>query len=372
VSARDSRSLCYLALICVYGLAAFAGDTALAQSATDQRARVLFLLPKLETSVRAQLREALEAQLALVDAELLIEDDTPHAVRAPLADRIESSQALAEQERADVVLWLDPGRGVWLLHVLDVGQDRMVVRRIDASQQGAAFEAIAVLAREASRGGPLAIGGQGGEPTAAQPEPRQPVPEPVAPPAAAAAASPPLQRAERPGRPPTVRLSAFYNGVDFAPETSFSHAAGLGARLDWRNGLFIGVHGGWAALAKPVGPLVVQRIPLGAATGYRIALIEDLWADLELGLVMELLHRSTRTANTTQNAEVDSLRVAAALTPRLRAEYKPIDFLGLFAGFGLDVVLTTVPYRLGGASREVVLDPSLVRPALEAGFAFYP
>jgi hypothetical protein len=46
--------------------------------------------------------------------------------------------------------------------------------------------------------------------------------------------------------------------------------------------------------------------------------------------------------------------------------------MGLFAGFGLDVVLTTVPYRLGGNSREVVLDPSLVRPALEAGFAFYP
>jgi len=368
VSARGARSWFCLALICAQGLATLAGDTALAQPREDERARLLFLLPKLEASVRTQLREALEAQVSLVGAELLIEDDAPQAVQASLAERIESSQALAGREQADVVLWLAPGRGVWLLHVLDVGQDRMVVRRIDASQQSAAFEAIAVLTREASRAGPLAISAPSPDEVVA-PAPADPPAQAVAPPVAAA--DPPPEPAAPAPRPPSLRLSLFYSGVDFAQETSFSHAAGLSARLDWQRGLFVGLHAGWAALSKPPGPLAIQRIPLGAVTGYRMALVPDLWVDLELGVVVDVLLRTTR-ATPTQDRTDDSERAAVAVAPRLRGEYRPSDFFGVFAGFGLDVGLSVVPYEVDAEPPQRVLTPNLVRPALEAGIAFYP
>lgn len=366
--ARDARSLFCLALICAHGLPTLGADTARAQSPSEERARVLFLLPKVEASVRAQLREALEAQLSLVAAELLIEDDAPQAIQAALAERIESAQALAQGERADVVLWLDPGRGVWLLHVLDVGQDRMVVRRIDASNQSAAFEAIAVLTREASRGGPIADVSEAQE-GVAQPEPAAARAEPAAPPAASTppAAMPPPQKAALHG----LRLSLFYSGVDFSPDTSFSHAMGIGARLDWRSGLFLAVHGGWAALAK-ARPIAVQRIPLGAAAGYRTALLEGLWTDLELGFLVDVLHRTTRPGPMLY-AFADEPRAAVALAPRLRAEYRPATFLGVFAGFGLDLVLTPVPYVFKDTvETRKILTPNVVRPALEAGLAFYP
>lgn len=381
--ARDARSFACLALLGVAAWCALLGPrAAAAQSGGEARPRVLFLMPELRPDVRAQLREALLAQLALIDAELVLRDeDDPNAsdggALGERIERIERARALAVASGANVAVWLDAQpSGAWLVHILDVGQERMVVRRIDGrpQHQAAAVEAVAVLAREASRvsprGSPAAADGD--DAAAAQPPADVPPPSPApSVPGTEPRVDAPAE-ADAPAPPHAPRLALFYSGVDFAPQTAFSHAVSLGGRLDLAKGIFLGLHAGWAALATPPGPLVLQRIPLGGFAGYRIRLFDRGWADLEFGLVVELLARSTRGAPTGQMAAPDSLRVAAALAPRLRFEYKPLELLGFFAGFGLDAALTTVPYEAGGAPREVLVSPNWIRPALEAGAAFYP
>jgi hypothetical protein len=365
VLARDARSLFCAALFCWVALALFAPPRALAQSDAGAPApRVLFLMPELSAGLRTQLQDALHAQLSLVDAELVLRDD---------AEGREPS-ALAQAERARIVLWLDTSAdGRWLLHIMDVGQQRSVARRIDARepQRGAAIEAIAVLTREASRGGPLPEEPPVEAENAAPEPPEQAEPGVEAAPEEPSTDPPPPapDQPETDAAPPSLRLALFYSGVDFARETSFNHGAGLSARLGWEGGFFASLHAGWASLAKPPGELVVQRIPLGAAVGYRIQLLSQVWADLELGVLLDLMQRSTRGSGTGQT---DSLRAAAGVAPRLRGEYRPLEFLGLFAGFGLDWSLTTLRYDSRSTPRRTLLSPNWVRPAIEAGVAFYP
>jgi hypothetical protein len=365
VLGRDAWSLFCAALLVVWGgaLALLVARPVSAQAASDEQARIVFLMPALDASSRAQLQDALYAQLSLVDAELVVLDDVEGR----------DSKELAQAERARAVLWLDttsPDR--WLLHIMDVHQERKVVRRIDAreGQRSAALEAVAVLAREASRGGPLleeSAAAEPEEPRGAEVEPNVPPraePEPIA-------TEPEEPQPSEPDvalPPPILRLALFYSGVYFAPESGFSHAAGLSARLDWHTGFFGGLSAAWAALAKPPGPLVVQRVPLGAAIGYRLNAHENLWADLELGLLVELLFRTTRGRGSSQ---ADEMRVMAALAPRLRVEYRPMKLLGFFTGIGLDVALTRPTYKAETEAAETLLSPGLVRPAMEAGVAFY-
>lgn len=356
---RDAWSLFCAALLASGALVA--SRPAHAQAvADDEQARIVFLMPALDASSRAQLQDALYAQLSLVDAELVLLEEAEG--RDP--------KEVAEAEGARAVLWLDTaGEERWLLHIVDVHQGRKVVRRIDArdGQRSAALEAVAVLAREASRGGPLL------DEPAAEPDP-PPAEQPPAPPAQPdpPAADPPPAPAEPEVDllpPPALRLAVFYSGVALAPQTTLSHGGGLSARLDWQSGVFAGLSGAWAALAKPPGPLVVQRIPLGVAAGYRLNVHQDVWADLELGLLTELLFRTTRGADSSQS---DGLRVMPALAPRLRVEYRPLKLLGFFAGLGLDVALSRPIYKAQTKAAETLLSPSLVQPAMEAGVALYP
>lgn len=360
VLARDAWSLFRSALVTLAVLAACSSWSEYAAAQPSEPPRVLFLMPALDESTRAQLQDALYAQLALVDGELVLREEQEG----------QNPRALAEAENARAVLWLDASGERWLLHIVDLAQERSVLRRIDArsGQQAAAIEAVAVLAREASRGGPLGEEPNEAEPTDTPSEPAATVEptEPAAPPAA-----PPAQPEEpsAPAPPPRLRLAVFYSGVDFAPEASFNHGVSLSGRLDWEVGLFIGVHAGWTALAKPSGPLVVRRFPVGAAIGYRIQLLPQVWADFELGALLDFLERTTRGD---QAGQGDSLRLAAAVAPRLRGEYRPLELLGFFAGFGLDVALTTLRYRADDEPNETLLSPSWVRPVLEAGIALYP
>lgn len=352
--------MCWLCAFALLATTRARGQT----DASEPAPRILFLMPDLAASVRAQLKDALEAQLSLVDAELVLRDEPD--------DRDE--RELAQAEGARIVLWLEVSPdGRWLLHIMDVAQQRSVARRIDARepQRGAALEAIAVLAREASRGGPFPE--QVLEPEPAQPAqaaPAEPEGSPEAePPAAPASVTPAPTGPDTDGPPPRVRLGLFYSGVDFARETSFNHGVAVAVRLDWQGGFFAGLHAGWTAPAEPPGDLVVQRIPIGAGVGYRVQLMPKVWADLEVGLLFDLLARS---AGASGSGESSSLRVAGSIAPRLRGEYKPMEFLGVFASFGLDAAFTTLRYETESVPRQTLLSPSWVRPALEAGIAFYP
>lgn len=362
---RDAWSLFCAALLAWSAVALVAPRPAHAQAASGGQTRIVFLMPALDASSSAQLQDALYAQLSLVDAELVVLDGAEG--RDP--------KELAEAEGARAVLWLDTtGGDRWLLHIMDVRQGRKVVRRIDAreGQRSAALEAVAVLAREASRGGPLLE-----EPAVVEPdEPPAKVEPSAATAAETAQPEPPTPKPEQPEPtepdvdlpPPTMRIALFYTGVNFAPQAAFSHGVGLSARLGWQTGFYAGLSGAWAALTKPPGPLVVQRVPLGAAIGYRFSVLKNLWADLELGLLVELLFRSTRGTGANQT---DGLRVMPSLAPRLRGEYRPVKLLGFFVGLGPDVALTRPTYRAKTEAAETLLSPDLVRPAMEAGVAFY-
>lgn len=136
--ARDARSLFCAALLTLAALVLLVQSRANAQDAGSEQPRILFLMPALDASTRAQLQDALYAQLSLVDAELVLRDDEDGR----------DAKALARAERARAVLWLDTeADGRWLLHIVDVVQERTVARRIDArgAQQGAAIRSKSVV-----------------------------------------------------------------------------------------------------------------------------------------------------------------------------------------------------------------------------------
>lgn len=342
-------------------------------------ARIVFLLPDLDATTLTQLNEALLAQLSLVDAELVVRQEPLSMQGAPALTRTRVAQTIAEQEQAQVVIWLETEReGRWLLHVLDAAQSKVVVRPLDArdAQRPAAIEAVGVLAREASRAVFV-------EHAAEPPKPSVAIEAPTPAPSAQTATPAPPPRAAATDRGLQWRFGLGYVGSDFAPEARFSHGAALSARLDFAEHLFAGLSAGLFERAEPsAAPFSVGRIALSVHGGYRAALLSGVWVDAELGVCLDVLDRRARAVASPPNTEIttseDTTRVTVGLCPRARLEYKPLQLLGIFAGLGVDVLLTNLTYAAtraeptGADGQSDLLRPRWIRPALELGIAFYP
>ena len=239
---------------------------------------MLFLLPREDDAPQAELRDALLAQFALIQANLVFAPE-PEG-ETSLATRMQRAQALAAQHAAIAVFWIDTEPdGRWFLHMMDVQDERVVVRQIDASgeRRTAAIEAIAVMTRgsnaRADRGHPGVAG------------------------ARARTAAPARARAGRGPRHSTrFALWLGYTGTSFAPEVPWQHGATLGA--SW-----LGPRPFYAGLSFTIAPTVelsgnglaapfsVQRTPIAAHFGYR-HVAGRVALDGELGVIYERWYRS--------------------------------------------------------------------------------
>ncbi len=376
-----------------------------AAAATKART-VLFLMPALDQVAQSQLRDALLAQYALTDAELVFQPVAdPHG---SLGQRVAQVQGLAPRGDLLAAIWVEPQPdGRWLVYMMDGQSERIVVRPLDAQDERrpAAIEAVAVMAKEAARalieGGPEALASvqapspapavpagsvTPGSTTAAPPPTPQAGPAPAAPAEAvpAASAAPP-PGSSKPAAPPVGARPASSAETGAAKVPAARHAAKLPLRLSaayagshfddqaaWRSGAAVSVSwlgfaplyaGASYLLTWPItlAPAIegtspvkteLQRIPATLYAGYRLRWGKLLSLDGELGLVLEwLLRTSTKNPQAMPGVQqVTDLgsrtRLLAALAPRLRAELQPLPRLGLFVQAGVDILLNKFKYTV--------------------------
>jgi hypothetical protein len=380
-AAEQLRRLAPLIWLCAPPSVAAAQDAngaAQAAHADDLDARadartplVLFLVPA--DAEDQALRDALSAQFALIDADLVFETET-RAGEGSLSRRFSQAHELAASRSAIAVFWLDmPADGRWLLHMMDAQDERVIVRAVDASgeRRPAAIEAVAVMTRSSTR----ALIED--EPAPAPPPAPTPAP-PVPAPAAAVTEQPAAASSATHAPPPDwLRLFVGYTGDHFAPSV-WQHGIALG-------GGFLGFPPLTASLGLTLMPTIdvisdavtfsIRRLPFNARAGYRLR-IGILSLDGEVAFLVEWLHRNrgeqrpTTGLDVTLRGERDAFLFA--LGPRVRAELRLATAVGLYAGAGLDILLNDFAYVSRGVGARDVLRPDSVRPVADLGISFYP
>ncbi|HMI91421.1 MAG TPA: hypothetical protein VK509_08665 [Polyangiales bacterium] len=349
----------------------------------------VFLLPDVDAETQARLRDALLAQFSLVDVRLVLEPAP--ALDQGTADRMGAMEARAAAFDALAAFSIDEhADGRWFVYLLDIERVRLLVRPLQAGgeRRNAAIEAVAVMAREATRalleGAPIP---EALAPEAAAPE-RKPEQATVAPDAVAAPAPPMSAPEHAPGLPPIkrahladLRLWLAYAGTDFAKEVGLRHGAAAG--VGW-----LGLAPWYAALSAELTPPVeirelvafqVVRVPLHAHLGHRYQ-HGKLFFDLEVAFTAELLRRSSdRNQPATDGVVVQAQPSAdawlVALGPRARVELLVFEWAGVAAELGFDTVMNTRDFRylaVGPDTQQTFLEPRSLRPVWSLSMAFYP
>lgn len=311
---------------------------------------------------------ALEAQLSALD--LALEIDVNAQAPASAAQRFEQGRALSARSGARAVFWIElEGEQTWFVYMLDPVDERILVRQLDADAPDAAVEALAVIVKSSTQallsGNLQSLQAEELVPPAPPPPPTPPPPEP--PPAARP--PPPAEPAPAPDSRHGLHLSLGYQGSTFAAEQLWQSGLAVGARWIAPSGLFGGLGYVWfpdSAPDDPVG-IEVRRHPVSAVFGQR------LWkgrlaVDLELGLAVDVLTRTTSRTPAGIAPSADSVRFAVAVTPRLRGELELLAPLALYLDLGLGYVLNNFQYIATDPER-VVLSPHRLRAELGAGLA---
>jgi len=375
--------------------------TAPANGAPSRSTRIVFVLPELDADGDAQLRDALLAQFALVEADLTFA--APRSLGSTLAERLQALAALADQSQALAAFWLDvEPNGRWLLHVLDAERQRLVVRPLDAAGdlRSSAIEAVAVMTRESTRA--LAEGTPLPEivPPAApvQVPTAEPAPAPEATPAPAPEPAPATEPAPQvttaaapPEGPPTtsgspspplgpLRLWVGYVGTTFGSDQGVLHGAEVGGGLRVVDGLrfSLGVDLTQSAQHTAAPEFEVQRIPVRTVGSLRVAHGSNLSLELEAAVTFEWLLRTTSAQQVTTPTlrlvpSLGTTDLLVALGPRIHGELRLAPRLALYATLGIDVLLNKFNYiDVRNGIDEKLLELHVVRPVLGVGMALTP
>ena len=96
----------------------------------------------MDAQTPSDLRDALLAQFALIEADLVLE--AAGSSGGPLSARMADAQRRAAEHDAIAVFWIDgEPDDRWFVHMMDIDRERIVVRPADASgdRRAAAIEA---------------------------------------------------------------------------------------------------------------------------------------------------------------------------------------------------------------------------------------
>lgn len=320
------------------------------------------------------LRDALTAQLSGGPVALVFEHFAAGA--APLGRRMSEARALAEAHHARGVFWIDTqADGDWLLYLAEPGGERTLVRRVEVEANGtdAAVEAVAVITRQSSEallsGGTIGMAEVPRETRAASVAPPTPPPEPETPP-------PPAPRV--PKSYPTFRglsLSTAYAG-DFPTEViGWNSGLALSAAYHVPFGLYVAA--GYTFIrdsqieASPI-LLRITRNPFYGEVGYSFGHGPVIFS-LGGRILIELLGRHAVSTSGSFSGTPDSTRATVYLSPRARIDFGLSPALALYGALGADFGLNRFSFvsRVDGGDR-VLLEPNVVRPAVELGLSFWP
>jgi len=339
---------------------------------------VVFVDPPSEDLARS-LRDALTAQLSGGPASLVFDHFAEDP--APLRRHLSEAEALARAHAAAGVFWIDAQPdGDWLLYLSEPDGERTLVRRVEVEANGAAaaVEAVALITRQSTEA--LLAGGTVGMqpvndssiPRSATPVPRTPEPEPEL----AAPAPTPEQNKKRGVRSLSgPSFSAAYAGE--YPAKALGWQNGLAVSGGYRFAVGIYVAAGYTFFRDAevdVPPLILRitRNPFYLEGGYAFG--RGRWVPSIGGrVIMEPLGRHTLSTSGAFAGTPDSTRVGVLLSPRVRVEYVLSAALAVYGTVGADFGLNRFSFvsRVGDTNR-VLLEPDIVRPAIELGLSFSP
>ena len=330
-------------------------DAQSSRAQSSEAPRVVFVLPELDETADAQLRDALLAQFTLVQAELSFA--APRPMGRTQLERLSSLRATSERAGALAAFYLDvEPNGRWLLHVFDAERERLVLRTLDGSgaQRPAAIEAVAVMARESTRalieGQPVPVPLSSDLVVEALPA-SAPAAAPVAPAPEPAAQAAPQARAWQ-----VPRLSAGYVVTTFGDQSPARHGAALtlGLRLHERWRVTLGADLTLPTFYAASPPFEVQAYPVRAAVAGRVAAAQALSLELEGVATLEWLRRHSRRpeaqpapaspAEAPLEPEADDVHFVAALGLRAHGELALGGPWALWLALGSDLLLNPFAY----------------------------
>jgi hypothetical protein len=318
----------------------------------------------LDADMRSAIEDALATQLLALPVELVVEaqDDSTNAIE----QRMDAMKQSAIEHRAVAVFWLEMrSADRWFLYAVDADVERMVLRPLVAKPDSreATIESVAVIVRATTDA--LLHGEE--------------LPAVVPPPAPEKAKSPwPVVSAVH--NTSALRLAAGYVGTTFAKELLWQ--SGLGVRADWvwSAGPFLGLgytffdaaHFTQRAFDQPA-EFTLYRHPIALHAGLRFA-SGDFTFTGELDAEIELRDRTSTPSLIMLDAELDKRRVVFSLCPKLESEFSVTSWLFVFAGAGIDIVLSPFTYLLAmtdptveKTNTEPILEPFPVRLTVQAG-----
>jgi hypothetical protein len=335
---------------------------------------VVFVDPSSDELDRS-LRDALTAQLSGGPVTLVFEHFTQGS--ATLGRRMSEARALAESHHARGVFWIDTqADGDWLLYLAEPSGERTLVRRIEVEANGtdAGVEAVAVITRQSSEalmsGGVIGMAEVPRDTRPPRVAPPTPPVEPQTPPA------PPAPRA-RPSHPNFhgLSLATAYAGDFPADAIGWNSGLALSAAYHLSFGLYVAA--GYTFIrdtqldASPI-LLRITRNPFYAEAGYSFGHGPIVFS-LGGRVLIELLGRHAVSTSGSFSGTPDSTRTTVYLSPRARIDFGLSPALALYGALGADFGLNRFSFvsRVDGGDR-VLLEPNVVRPAVEVGLSFWP
>jgi hypothetical protein len=317
---------------------------------------VFFAPPELPSDLRSALEDALTAQLSLLPAALRYETAT--ATPPALVDRLQVAKKTALEHDALAVFWLDVNpSGPWYLYAVDARAERMVMRPLAgrSSSREADIEAVALIVRATTdallHGEPLAAATD----TTSTPFPtRKPWPT------------------EHAHGQSALRLSAAYMGTTFSKQLAWQHGFAVRGAWLWPAGPYVGI--GYTFIPPlhfnifPVR-FRIDRYPFAVYAGLRFRQ-GDLTFSGELGGEIELRNRRTLAVAGDFDPDPDQRKIIFNICPKLEAEYAVTQWLVVFAGVGMDVVLSNFAYTTRNTETKemtTILNPHWIRLTLHVG-----
>jgi hypothetical protein len=334
---------------------------------------VVFVDPSSDELDRS-LRDALTAQLSGGPVALVFEHFAEGS--APLGRRMSEARALAASHHARGVFWIDTqADGDWLLYLAEPGGERTLVRRIEVEANGtdAAVEAVAVITRQSTEA--LLIGGTIGMAEVAHEAPAPKVIPPTS-------TEEPQTPAPRPSPPAPTRpsfrgisLATAYAGDFPADAIGWNSGLSLSAAYHLAFGLYFAA--GYTFIRDTqldVSPILLRitRNPFYGEAGYSFG-HGPVVVSLGGRVLVELLGRHAVSTSGSFSGTPDSTRTTVYLSPRARIDIGLSPALALYGALGADFGLNRFSFvsRVDGGDR-VLLEPNVVRPAVELGLSFWP
>jgi hypothetical protein len=332
-------------------------------------APIVFISPA-DAQLDASLRDAVTAQLSGAQTPVVFGRLTRDDGR--LEDQVEQAKAFSIAHHALGVFWVDARMADdWLVYLLaDRSGGRIFVRHIRVERDGvaAATEAVAVIIRESSEG--LRTGqATGMKPVAltpaVEPSPFEP-PKKVTPPPPS---PPPL------GKYQGASVVVGYHGDQVSPGVGWQSGAHVSLQYRDRTGFYGGL--GYTFLRDAdvtTADLTfqLQRSPFDVALGFAVPFGRFVPA-FEVRGVLEAVSRSAVSTSASLQATPGETRFLAYLGPRARFDLALSRTISLSLAVGADFALSRFSFISRDDRGDIpLLEPSVVRPVVEAGVALWP